>query len=178
MALAPHQFVDNHVKIMWALSFMKSGHAARFVECQMWGYHNIGSLSYGSWQEFVDEFIAKFCPKNKVQTSRTELKTTKFFQCGRNINEYVDDFRKIVQRACCFEGAHIILKFRQGLDEKIQDHVACLTEGRPSDDSSQQWYAAVIPCDESCIANEAFWTYSQIAPTPLNASSVFRKPPP
>jgi hypothetical protein len=31
-ALAPHQFVDNHVKIMWALSFMKSGHAARFVE--------------------------------------------------------------------------------------------------------------------------------------------------
>jgi hypothetical protein len=24
-ALAPHQFMDNHAKIMWALSFMKSG---------------------------------------------------------------------------------------------------------------------------------------------------------
>jgi hypothetical protein len=73
MALAPHQFMDDHAKIMWALSFMKSGHAARFVERQMWGYHDIGSLSYGSWQEFVYEFIAKFCPKNEVQTSRTEL---------------------------------------------------------------------------------------------------------
>jgi hypothetical protein len=79
----------------------------------------------------------------------------------------------IVQRARYFEGAHIILKFRQGLDEKIQDHIACLTEGRPSDDSLQQWYAAAILCDENRIANEAFWTHSQIAPTPMNTSSVF-----
>jgi hypothetical protein len=35
MALAPHQFADDHAKIMWALSFMKSGHTACFVECQM-----------------------------------------------------------------------------------------------------------------------------------------------
>jgi hypothetical protein len=82
MALAPHQFADDHAKIMWALSFMKSGCAARFVERQMRGYHNIGSLSYGSWQEFVDEFIAEFCLKDEVQTSRTDLKTTKFFQGG------------------------------------------------------------------------------------------------
>jgi hypothetical protein len=82
MALAPHQFTDDHAKIMWALSFMKSGHAARFVECQMRGYHNIGSLSYGSWQEFVHKFISEFCLKNEVQTSRTDLETTKFFQGG------------------------------------------------------------------------------------------------
>jgi hypothetical protein len=117
-ALAPHQLVDDHVKIMWALSFMKSGRAARFVEHQMRGYHNVGSLSYGSWQEFVHEFISEFCPKNEVQTSRTDLKTTKFFQGGRSVNEYVDDFREIVQRARYFEGTHIFLKFHQGLDEK------------------------------------------------------------
>jgi hypothetical protein len=63
-ALAPHQFVDDQAKIMWALSFMKSGHAARFVERKMWDYHNVGSLSYGSWQEFVDEFIA-ILPKKR-----------------------------------------------------------------------------------------------------------------
>jgi hypothetical protein len=177
-ALAPHQFADDQAKIMWALSFMKSGRAARFVERQMRDYHNVGSLSYGSWQEFVDEFIAEFCPKNEVQTSRTDLETTKFFQGGRNVDEYVDDFREIVQRSRYFEGAHIVLKFRQGLDEKIQDHVACLTEGRPSDDSPQQWYAAAILCDENRIANQAFRAYSRIAPTPPNTSSVFRKPPP
>jgi hypothetical protein len=178
MALAPHQFMDDHAKIMWALSFMKSGHAAHFVERQMQGYHNVGSLSYGSWQEFVHEFISEFCPKNEVQTSRTNLETMKFFQGGRSVDEYVDNFRKIVQCARYFEGAHIVLKFHQGLDEKIQNHVACLTEGWPSDNSLQQWCAAAILCDENHIANEAFRTYSWIAPTPPNTSSVFRKPPP
>jgi hypothetical protein len=67
---------------MWALSFMKSGCAAHFVDHQMCGYHDIRSLYYQSWQEFVDKFIAKFCPKNKVQTSRTKLETSKFFQGG------------------------------------------------------------------------------------------------
>jgi hypothetical protein len=173
MALAPHQFTDNHAKIMWSLSFMKSGHAAHFMEHQMQGYHDIGSLSYGSWQEFVYEFIAEFCPKNEVQTSRTELETTKFFQGGRNVNEYVDDFCELVQQARYFEGAHIVLKFCQGLNEKIQDHVACLTLGQPSDDSPQQWYDAAILCDENRIANEVFRTSSRITPTPPNASSVF-----
>jgi hypothetical protein len=79
-ALTPHQFTDDHMKIMWALFFMKSGRAAHFVDCQMHGYHDIGSLSYLSWQEFVDEFIAKFCPKNEVQILRTKLETSKFFQ--------------------------------------------------------------------------------------------------
>jgi hypothetical protein len=62
---------------MWALSFMKSGRAAYFVD-----HHDIGILSYGSWREFIEEFITDFCPKNKIQTSRTELETTKFFQGG------------------------------------------------------------------------------------------------
>jgi hypothetical protein len=81
-ALTPHQFADDHAKIMWALSFMKSGHAAHFVEQQMRGYHNVGSLSYASWRELVDEFISEFCLKNEVQTSRTNLETMKFFQGG------------------------------------------------------------------------------------------------
>jgi hypothetical protein len=181
MALIPHQFADDHAKIMWALSFMKSGHAACFVDRQMRGYHNVGSLSYGSWREFIEEFITDFCPKNEIQTSRTELKTTKFFQGGQSIDEYVDDFCEIVQRACYFEGAHIILKFCKGLNPKIQDHVACVTEGEPSDDSPHQWYAAATLCDENHIANKAFQTSSWIAPlppTPSNAFSVFRRPIP
>jgi hypothetical protein len=100
---------------MWALSFMKSGWAARFVDRQMCAYHDIRSLSYPLWQEFVDEFIIDFCPKNEVQTSRTELETSRFFQGSRD----VDDFRELIQRAQYLEGAHIALKFRQGLNQKI-----------------------------------------------------------
>jgi hypothetical protein len=35
IGLAPTQFVDDQVKIMWAFSFMKSDQAARFVNRQM-----------------------------------------------------------------------------------------------------------------------------------------------
>jgi hypothetical protein len=103
--------MDDHAKIMWALSFMKSGRAAHFVDRQMRAYHDIRSLSYRSWQEFVDEFIVNFCSKNEVQPSRTELETSRFFQGGRNVDEYVDDFCELIQHARYFEGAHIALKF-------------------------------------------------------------------
>jgi hypothetical protein len=78
------------------------------------------------------------------------------------------------------EGSHIALKFRQGLNPKIQDYVACLTEGRPLDKNPHEWYAAAILCDENCITNEAFKTSLRIA-THSDMSSltsaIFRRSP-
>src|SRR6202789_1854787 len=178
--LVPHQFEDEHAKIMWAMSFMKSGRAAHFVDRQMRGYHSIGSLPYESWNDFVAEFTSDFCPKNEIQTSRTELETSKYYQGTRTVDEYVDEFRELVDRSRYFEGAHIVLKFRQGLNPKIQDHVACLTSGRPSDETPQEWYNAAILCDENRIANEAFRTASRTAvrpETPSASNSMFRRLP-
>ena len=146
------QFADDHAKIMWALSFMKSEQASRFVDQKMRMYDVVGSLNYVTWQEFVTEF----CPKHEVQTSQTDLETTTYFQGSRTVNEYVDSFKEIVDKACYFEGSHIVLKFRQGLNAKIQDHVACLTQGCPSDEIPQQWYDTAILCDENRIMNTAF----------------------
>src|SRR5277367_1686011 len=178
--LAPHQFEDEDSKIMWAMSFMKSGRAARFVDRQMRGFHSIGSLPYELWDDFVTEFVSDFCPKNEVQMSRTELETSSYFQGSRTVDEYVDDFREIVDRAKYFEGAHVVLKFRQGLNPKIQDHVACLTSGRPSDEIPKEWFDAAILCDENRIANEAFRTASRTVSHPETSSttnSVFRRLP-
>ena len=65
---------------MWALSFMKSGHASHFIDRQMGDYQSVGSLTYTLWSEFVEDFITEFCPKNEIQTSRTELETLKYYQ--------------------------------------------------------------------------------------------------
>jgi hypothetical protein len=178
-ALAPHQFADEHAQVMWALSFMKGGRAARFVDRLMRNYQLTGRLPYHSYSDFAEEFTNEFCPKNEIQNSRTELKTVRYFQGTRTVDEYVDDFRELVERAQYFEGAHIVLKFRQGLNVKIQDHVACLTTGRPSDDSPKQWYDAAIVCDENRIANEAFRTSSRMASrsdVSAQPGSMFRKP--
>jgi hypothetical protein len=135
---------------------MKSGRAACFIDQKMQMYHMVGSLPYVSWQEFTQEFISEFCPKNEVQTVQTDLETATYFQGSHTADKYVDKFREMVEKARYFEGTHIVLKFCQGLNQKIQDHIACLTEGHPSDDIPKQWYDAAILCDENHIANAAF----------------------
>ena len=51
----PCQFEDEHAKIVWAMSFMKSGQAVHFVDRQMRSYQDVEML-------------------------RTELETSKYFQ--------------------------------------------------------------------------------------------------
>jgi Retrotransposon gag protein/Zinc knuckle len=153
--------------------------AAHFVDRKMRMHNVVGSLTYTTWQEFVLEFIADFCPKNKVQTLQTELETATYFQGSQTIDEYVDSFREIVDKARYFEGAHIVLKFCQGLNAKIQDHIACLTQGCPSDKIPQQWYDTAILCDENCIANAAFTSSPRTScqtDTPLSMGGILRKP--
>jgi Retrotransposon gag protein len=135
--------------------------ASHFMDQKMQMYDVVGSLTYTDWQEVAQEFIAKFCPKNKIQTSRTDLETATYFQGSRTVDKYVDGSKEIVDKACYFEGAHIVLKFCQGLNANIQDHVACLTQGCPSDKIPQQWYDTAILCNENCFANTAFTSSPQ-----------------
>jgi hypothetical protein len=55
-ALFPHQFTDGHAKIMWALSFMKEGLAACFVDrhMQCYGICGIGCAQNGEMSEHDD----------------------------------------------------------------------------------------------------------------------------
>ena len=108
LALTPHQFADNHAKIMWALSFMKSGCASCFVDCQMRDYQSVGSLTYTLWSEFIEDFITEFCPKNKIQTLRTELETPKYYQGSRTVDKYVNDFRELIEQARYFSKGLIL----------------------------------------------------------------------
>jgi hypothetical protein len=78
--LVPTQFADEHTKIMWVFTFLKSDHAACFIDRKMHAYQAVGSLDYLSWLEFITEFISEFCLKNEVQTAQTNLETSTYFQ--------------------------------------------------------------------------------------------------
>ena len=95
----------------------------------MQNYQTVGSLSYATWNEFIVEFVVEFCPKNELLTSQTDLETSKYFQGSRDINKYINKFCELIDRARYFEGAHIVMKFQQGLNPHIQDYVMCLTSG-------------------------------------------------
>jgi hypothetical protein len=90
--LVPHQFVDDHTKIMWAFLFMKSDCATRFVDRQMQNYQTVGSLPYSTWSDFVQEFIDEFCPKNETLMAHTDLETSRYYQGTKT----VDDFHEMI----------------------------------------------------------------------------------
>src|ERR1700678_3512704 len=50
----------------------------------------------------------------------------------------------------------IVVKFRRGLDPRIQDVIATMTSGRPSDEILSHWYNAARPLDQNRATNEAF----------------------
>ena len=176
IGLAPTQFANDDAKIYWVLSFMKVARAARFTDRAMRIAQSTGSLPWLSWADFRLEFVRDFCPKNEVQTARTDLETTKYHQGSRSVDEYVDEFRELVDRAKYTEGSNIALKFRHGLNSTIQNYIACLTHGRPSDDNPEDWYDAAILCDENRIANAAFQSTFRSTRTTSQNGGILRNP--
>ena len=156
IGLAPSQFPSEDSKVYWALSYMKGDRAARFTDRTMRYARDHGSLPYVSWASFRKEFVELFCPKNEMQAARMRLETSKYHQGSRAVDDYVDEFRELIDMAKYEEGANIVLKFRHGLNSEIQRYIACLTAGRPSDDDPEEWFEAAILCDDNRIANDAF----------------------
>jgi hypothetical protein len=72
------------------------------------------------------------------------------------VDDYVDEFCELVDHMKYTEGTNIVLKFHHGLQQSIQNYIACLTYGHPSNNSPQEWYNAAILCDENHIANSMF----------------------
>ena len=51
-----------------------------------------------------------------------------------------------------------VVKFRKGLDPQIQNTIATMAYGCPSDSSLENWYEAARTVDQNRAANEAFKT--------------------
>jgi len=135
---------------------MNSSCTAHFMDWTMWLAQQTGSLPWATWDEFWLKFIHDFCPKNEVQTACTDLETSKYHQGSHVVDKYIDEFCELVDHAEYTEDANIVLKFWHGLNPVIQNYIACLTYGWPSDDVPKDWYDTVIFCDENHIANSAF----------------------
>jgi len=68
----------------------------------------------------------------------------------------------------------IVVKFRWGLDTQIQNAIATMPSGRPSDMVPMDWYTAARTTDQNQATNEAFWSSYQtpsVAPTQTRPST-------
>ena len=54
-----------------------------------------------------------------------------------------------------------MVKFHRGLNSQIQNAVATMASGRPSDAIPSEWYSMAQTVDQNCAANEAFSSMHQ-----------------
>ena len=156
ITLVPHHFPDETLAVRWVISFMKTGRAALFAQRAVRYQAKHSAPKYKTWDEFRDAFVSEFCPKNETQLALAKLETTTYHQGKRSVDDYVDDFRELIEQAGYTEGLAIVVKFRRGLTKGIQDQIANIPIGRPADDNPEAWYNAAIRADENRIANNLF----------------------
>ena len=73
-------FADEVTQINWALTYMKSGHAAAFVEELMVYEADKGESLFDSWHDFCKQFEEKFCPLDKATVVVNCLESIAYFQ--------------------------------------------------------------------------------------------------
>jgi len=154
--LAPHQFENEEAKVAWAFSYMKSGHAALFID-RILRYEANGFLrKFPTWSDFRAAFKEEFYPKNERQRALTRLETSAYYQQRRAMDDYIDEFKDLIDLAGYQDGAAVVMKFHRGLRRDIQDLIAQLASGRPDDDDPLAWYAAALNCAENIETNALF----------------------
>jgi hypothetical protein len=114
MHLCPEAFKDNTVKIVWAMSYMKSGRAGHWAarEFEYEATSRDGRLCFLDWVNFEDEFCKDFLPLNVEATAVNMLETSAYFQGKRTVDDYLDHFRDLVYDSGYTDPKTIVVKFR------------------------------------------------------------------
>jgi hypothetical protein len=176
--LAPTLFSDDVQLVNWTMSFMKTGRASKWAQRMLKQQFEGGESAFTVWDEFRTAFIAEFCPKNEAQMAVAMLETDGYHQGRKTIDQYVDEFRELVDQAGYKESLAIVVKFRKGLNRTIQDQIAQIPFGRPADDDAERWYELAIAAEENRTSNALFHgTLKSPTPTPRMATGHFTAPP-
>ena len=100
-----------------------------------------------------------------------------YFQRTRSVDEYLDEFLDLITEAGYTDPKTLVVKFQRGLNPQVQNAVATMAAGRPSDTSPTHWYEAARNVDQNRASNEAFQSsFRSSAPTRLTTSGILRPP--
>jgi hypothetical protein len=155
--LCPDSFGSDQIKVSWAMSYMKSGRAAKWAaRIFRWEEENPGRSHFLDWDHFKDEFRKEFCPSHSDSAAINRLESVTYFQNRRSVDDYLDEFLDLIADAGYTDPKTIVVKFRRGLDPQIQNAVATMPNGRPSDVNPTSWYTAARNIDQNRASNEAF----------------------
>ena len=132
---------NDQTKIIWALSYMKSGRAAKWAACVFkWEEDNEEYTRFLDWDNFKLEFCKEFCPTHSNSTTINKLESTSYYQKTRSVDDYLDEFLDLIAESRYTDPKTLVVKFRRGLDLQIQNVVATMMNRWPSDIAPTAWY--------------------------------------
>jgi hypothetical protein len=135
-------FVDEQVRIHWALLYFKGGRAASFAEHILQQELRSGKMCFASWHDFTEEFVLMFCPENEATTALMRLESDRYYQGKWNTEAYINEFKDLIDLSRYTDPIAIVLKFRRGLNPTTQDRIAKSGTDRPSDTDFNGWFKA------------------------------------
>lgn len=168
--LRSDDFRDDQYRIHWVLTFMNTDRAAKWTN-RIYSAENDkpGVPYFRSWDAFVEEFRKEFFPLYPEQHAINQLEADSYWQQGRSLDTYIDDFRDLIRDTKISDQRVLVVKFRRGLKNSIQNEVATMTSGRPSDDDLEAWIAQARSVEQNQASNAAF-------KATLNAPRAFPQP--
>jgi len=92
ICLAPEQFHDEEERILWALTFFKSGCAAKWSENVFRQEADIGVFPIRTWRDFEQQFRVHFFPANVEADAINALEGTSYHQGDWTVDDYLDNF--------------------------------------------------------------------------------------
>jgi hypothetical protein len=174
--LCPSEFPDEQTKIVWAMSYMKSGRAQKWTDrIFRWEQRpeNAGHPKFIDWEDFCEVFKAEFTPAHSDALAINRLESAAYYQKSRSLDDYVDEFQDLIADAGYSDPKTVVVKFRRGLNPHIQNSVATMASGRPSDNNPDAWYAMARTVDQNRAANEAFASaYRAVPPAPRPSTTI------
>jgi hypothetical protein len=147
------------------MSYMKSGHAGRWATREFEYEAKHGNLRFLDWLDFEEEFRKDFLPLDAEAAAVNTLETTTYFQGKRSVDDYLDQFKDLIEDSGYTDPKTIVVKFRRGLDRRISSALAGMASGRPSDTVPEAWFRLAVQMDQNQAADEAFQASYRL-PTP------------
>ena len=154
ICLASEQFYNEEERILWALTFFKSGRAAKWSKNMFCQEVDTGVFPIQTWRDFEQQFQVHFFLVNAEADAINALEGTSYYQGGRMVDNYLNNFQALVSNAGYTDPRTLVVKFRRGLRLGIQ--IATMPYGRPADTDPDAWYRAARRIDQTHLANEAF----------------------
>ena len=100
ICLCLDSFLEEQVKITWAVSYMKSRWAAKWAErIFQWEERNGGYSKFLNWEEFHKEFQRDFCLAHSNVATINKLESTGYYQKSWSVDDYLDEFVELVAEA-------------------------------------------------------------------------------